>query len=189
MSMIDCEFYGGRDGLDYSEPTPCNLTKFEVEEYTESIRMQVGYRTNSLDIREVITNLGGDWDVLQGDDFNKSNYGSIVVHGPNDFNIYLPQHTSILKDNFTIAHELGHYFLHSDQGDIRIRANRFGTGRIEWEANWFAGSFLMPKEEIMRLYEEYTVKYDENTSILILSKDFDVSPSAVEVRLKRLKQP
>ena len=76
--------------------------------------------------------------------------GAIYVHGRGDFDIVLPQFTSPLRDRFTIGHELGHYFLHSRQGERPLVAYRQGSGRLEWEANWFAAGLLMPKDEFLR---------------------------------------
>lgn len=51
------------------------------------------------------------------------------------------------RDRFTCAHELGHYFLHSNSNP---RFARGGDYRIycsaEWQANVFAGEILIPQE-------------------------------------------
>lgn len=50
------------------------------------------------------------------------------------------------RDRFTVAHELGHYFLHSDvslsraDDNINVPAYR----NPEWQANTFAAALLMP---------------------------------------------
>ena len=62
---------------------------------------------------------------------------------------------NIGRRNFTIAHELGHYFLnhklHSNSffcQDKQIAEESEVTDKIEHEANYFASCFLMPKQKI-----------------------------------------
>lgn len=63
------------------------------------------------------------------------------------------------RDKFTIAHEIGHYFL-VDQ----IAFTRSETGSVpaymnpEWQANVFAGELLIPSNEIKGLSVEEIVK-------------------------------
>jgi Zn-dependent peptidase ImmA (M78 family) len=67
---------------------------------------------------------------------------------------------------FSFAHELGHYVLHKDE----IAANQFETmaqfrqwaatptncGSAEYQANEFAGRFLVPREILTREYDHHT---------------------------------
>ena len=67
------------------------------------------------------------------------------------------------RRRFTIAHELGHWYLHqSGQQSLFCRhgsvdedpgADRPELPEIEVEANWFAASLLMPAEMVRRQYE------------------------------------
>lgn len=50
--------------------------------------------------------------------------------------------------------------------------------RAEWEANWFAAAFLMPKE----VFEEKI----KSTSLQDAANFFDVSMSAAKIRAKSL---
>jgi len=108
--------------------------------------------------------------------------GSIFVHAPNDFDILLAQYTSPIRDRFTLAHEIGHYYLHSNQGDNPIVATRKGSTRIEWEANWFAAELLMPRSEFQRIHR----KLREWPAIAC---HFKVSVDAVKVRGSSLGIP
>lgn len=85
---------------------------------------------------------------------------------------------------FTIAHELGHFFLHEKkQTDIFYRKQMFHLNdenkEEEKEANWFAASLLMPKKSV---FDYYPVAPDLET----LSTLFGVSITAVYYRLKNL---
>jgi len=97
------------------------------------------------------------------------------------------------RRRFTMAHELGHILLHEDQSlsvDVRpvafLRDDSSSTGQ-DWrevEANYFAASLLMPKEEVeSRLRKLCPSTDDEDELIKLLAKGFGVSPQAMGVRL------
>lgn len=90
----------------------------------------------------------------------------------------------IKRQFFTVAHELGHYFLHKKNQEIfyRKQAIQFnGEGTLEeTEANWFAASLLMPKELVLNIWKE-------RTNVEYLAAKFGVSRSAAFWRLKNLK--
>ena len=115
------------------------------------------------------------------DEWEKSQDASITVEGPENFKIRISKFTGILRDRFSIAHEIGHYVLHSNYGEKKIEAARFGSNQIEWEANWFAAGFLMPTEHFKKLYSE------EQDAFHLASK-FLVSMPAIHVRIETYKQ-
>lgn len=97
---------------------------------------------------------------------------------------------------FTIAHELGHYFLHQEQimqtniivdGDSYLDGQKAlfrsdlieDRGRLETEANNFAAALLMP-ERLVRLVWPKLQNIEE------CAKVFKVSASAMSIRLERL---
>lgn len=61
--------------------------------------------------------------------------------------VYERAYTGVARDRFTIAHEIGHLILHTDN---RITLARNSSGGIkpyenpEWQANTFAGELLVP---------------------------------------------
>ena len=65
--------------------------------------------------------------------------------------VYLAACADDPRHRFTIAHELGHYFMH-DENTKFSRCPRNATipsyRDPEWQANVFASSFLMPKDLI-----------------------------------------
>ena len=157
---------------------PSNVWKRDVEKYAESVRKLVKLGANG-DLKAAVCQLGGELQFRDLDSWAEES-GSIYVHGPNDFDIILPQYTSPLRDRFTIAHELGHYFLHSRQGKTPLIATRKGTGRVEWEANWFAAALLMPELE----FREAAKRLDSD--IDRIAGEFGVSRDAARVRKERL---
>jgi Zn-dependent peptidase ImmA (M78 family) len=107
---------------------------------------------------------------------------SLVIHGPNDFTIFVPVNTSTARDRFTIAHELGHLVLHDDPDAPAPRAfYRYGRSRPETEANAFAGALVMPREHFIEAW------HSSGGNLGILAERFGISRSAAEVRAKVLK--
>lgn len=132
-------------------------------------------------LRGFVKLLNGEVLIADSPDAKEINGGSLVIYNDGKFHIYLSPHTSPLRDNYTIAHELGHYFLHTDLNAKNteldyISFNRYGSDKKEQQANRFAAALLMPKE----LFIE---KYRENNDVSLLSGYFGVSSPAVEVRI------
>jgi Zn-dependent peptidase ImmA (M78 family) len=98
--------------------------------------------------------------------------------------IYVADDEPANRKSFTVAHELGHYFLHSDKkNDLFYRAQIINltdeNGEQEQEANWFAAALLMPEKQLRHFYS-LTKELSE------LAVIFGVSSTAVYYRLKNL---
>jgi len=157
---------------------PSLLTKPAIDDWASKVAEHFGYSPNH-PLIELVPRLGGH--VRFGAPEDSPDGGTIYVHTTEDFDIILPQWTSPRRDQFTIAHEIGHYALHSKFGEIPLIATRTGSGRSEWEANWFAAGFLMPKVSFLKLA-------DEGKSEASLAKYFRVSIDAARIRLKTLQE-
>lgn len=122
--------------------------------------------------------LGGKVVGTNKPEYYEVNGGSLLVKKIGDFIIKLPMDTSPLSDNFTIAHELGHYFLHYKENDqIRLFA-RYGDGILEIEANRFAAALLMPKDEIIDAYHKF------GGDLIKIAAKFQVPVDIVQKRLE-----
>lgn len=135
-------------------------------------------------MEELVSKLGGK--IKYGwSEIDEMDGGSIVAQSTNDFLISLSDHTSAKRDRFTIAHELGHLFLHlrmvkKDFPDASMRATRYvdknnkQQQRCEWEANWFAAQILMPRSKFKECVEKFGVEHAASV--------FGVSNQAAKVR-------
>ena len=167
-----------RPGLHYNDLQPCNLSKLNVESYARKVADAAHYAIGA-DLKPVVDAFGGRLHYQDLDEW-VSESGSIFVHGRRDFDLLLASHTSPLRDRFTIAHELGHYFLHARQGDRPIVANRECTNkRAEWEANWFAAALLMPESDVKSAW-------NNTADVDYIASRFGVSRAAATVRLRVL---
>jgi len=100
------------------------------------------------------------------------------------------------RQRFTIAHELGHYFLHSITGvhmdtavqpRYRNEISSQGTNAEEIEANTFAAELLMPAyliEQDMRHFDGVDISDDQE--IGKLADRYGVSVQALTIRLANL---
>lgn len=103
---------------------------------------------------------------------------------------------SSTRQNFTIAHELGHLLLHDQEQlhvdrEFRVRlrsgVSSQGTDPAEQEANYFAASLLMPKSFIERDLEgEESLDLVDDALIQSMARKYKVSPQALAIRLKTL---
>jgi len=171
-----------REGVAYSEGTgvePCNWGDLKVEAYARSVSDQLGFAPGDA-LHAVLERVGGRIQKRDPSQYPFSlEAGSVFVHGVCDFDIVLASLWHPTRDRFTVAHELGHYFLHSQQGQRPIIAWRHGSTRIEWEANWFAAEFLMPAVD-------FADRQARGWSESKLAAWFGVSPEAARVRMKVL---
>ncbi|MGG7058275.1 ImmA/IrrE family metallo-endopeptidase [Clostridium tertium] len=111
----------------------------------------------------------------------------------NDINIYVNEDDTIERKRFTIAHELGHYFLHlqcnqnTEFVDMHRRTGYKTELPKEKEANQFAAAILMPQEKVKELYNSIkNLGVSESFIIEWLSEKFFVSKPAMKFRLKNL---
>lgn len=170
----------------YQPAQPSLLTKAAVHKLAESIASQVGWEPGG-DIQSVVSKLGGSVEVEDTLLSDPEQTGSLYVDSPKRFRIIVPSHTSPERDRFTIAHEFGHYVLHylwqrekQPEYPERVVAFRRGSERIEWEANWFAGAFLMPAGSFRSAFTA------RNGDLWQIANQFRVSTKAAEVRAKDL---
>ncbi|AFM20596.1 putative Zn peptidase (plasmid) [Mycolicibacterium chubuense NBB4] len=135
-----------------------------------------------VDVHELLKKLGGQ---IEFDNRPES----LEVRDPGDFTVIIPTHTSQLRDRFTIAHELGHYFLHYRApsshrvGERPSTFTRLGRNVAETQANVFASNLLMPADHFHNVF----VRMDGN--IAAVAQHFAVSVPAAKVRAEYLGLP
>lgn len=161
---------------------------------TEGVVLQRPFLTQD-NAETVISALGGklhqlpfnEWDSDWGDGYIRVNYNQ---HDEQNFDLkvykdrFPPQ-----RNTFTIAHELGHLFLHLHYGTEQWAKaqeefkdaswHRKGFGTTENEADYFAACFLMPETEFVNEWNKF-----RNTESV--AQVFDVSKTAANVRARSL---
>jgi len=102
------------------------------------------------------------------------------------------------RKRFTIAHELGHYFLHKNEDTfvdnnenlelVKFRDNTAPKTQEEREANCFAAALLMPSKSVTKHFCALTEVMGDITEVIEkLSDKYEVSHDAMMYRLINLK--
>lgn len=150
-----------------------NLNYPSINKYAQDVgeHYEIYDNRGYADIAGLLKRLGGKTELA-------TNNISMLVEKEAVFTIYIPRFTSLRRDRFTIAHELGHYFLHYVYPGLQeIMLFRRGfEDRGEIEANFFAASLVMPTEQFKTQWEYCSGDARE------LSRIFNVSPRAAEIR-------
>ncbi len=112
----------------------------------------------------------------------------ILRHEGGRWRIYLNRQDSPARQRFTLAHVLGHFFLHARPGRAFVKSGFVTDGTTvspveEREAGAFAASLLMPEGVI-----EETLLGGEPTEpqVMALARRFGVSPLAAAIRMRAL---
>lgn len=99
------------------------------------------------------------------------------------------------RQRFSLAHELGHFILHSRQTPVFVDASTIffrdelaaeGNDLVEIEANTFAAELLMPEDTLRRLIRQHPLDAFDDKAVQRLASLFGVSVQALTIRLAKL---
>lgn len=99
---------------------------------------------------------------------------------------------ALVRQRFTIAHELGHYYLHPQKDafvDYRNHKDEKKDLVItmkEKQANMFAAALLMPRKNLTRDFKNIARGLNDEEVTVILARRYEVSDDAMKFRLKNL---
>ncbi len=104
--------------------------------------------------------------------------------------IYINAEDTPKRQDFTLAHEIGHYKLHGnghreridryDYSHISNKEEREEKEKEETEANYFAASLLVPANKLKTLITEL----GRDLNIRLLANYFNVSEAMLRIRIK-----
>ena len=153
----------------------------KVNEYLEELTSNILLNNDMYKIPADIIKIAkvNDIDVYEGD-LDKKVSGAIKYDKKTDkFAILLNKNDIRTRQRFTLAHELGHFFLHKEilkDDEIHIDTMFRMPDEKEKEVDYFAGALLMNKTLLEKMYQN-------NKTIAELAELFDVSVSSMTVRL------
>lgn len=162
-----------------------------ISKITKEIRSLLFIDDDDFDIEEVVKALNGS--IIYDSSCLDEAY--IIKSSNEKFEIHLGNVSNRQRMRFSIAHELGHLFLHMNYlsfdewskieiGTTHARNTNIPYSIYESDANEFAGAFLMPKDRFLEIANDCI---DDGYYILSkIAKKFDVSVEAVNVRGKIL---
>lgn len=152
-----------------------------LEQFTSDILLANDMYTIPVDVIRLAN--ANDIKVFEAN-LEKNISGAIRLNKENDkYEILVNSQNSDVRKRYTIAHELGHYFLHKNQlkSDVHVDEILYRTENNqdeverEKEADYFGGALLMNRMLLTKLHDSYSIKE--------LADLFDVSISAMTVRL------
>ncbi len=130
-----------------------------INRLAESVRTACELGT-PVDIRDTVHRLGGE--LVEADD---ADFEAKIERVGTGFRISLGPQPHEQRRRFSVAHELGHLFLHmgylideSKWQKVGVYTDsvyyRFGYSTEEFEANEFAASLLMPRAEFVQVAQK-----------------------------------
>lgn len=141
-------------------------------------------------MRQLVLDLGGVLYVTETLDKDVDGRICKVNDGATKFSIEIPKHTPETRDRFTIAHEIGHLFVHMgymtdswDETESEFKdsvKHRKGRSVEESEANEFAASLLMPAREFRAAARKHL--RGDTYDVAEIAKEFGVSVQAATLR-------
>lgn len=141
-----------------------------------------------VDIKKLVETLGisvrkkdfGDIEKLA-----KAREGTILgaaISKGNNLTVFYSDKATYNRMRFTVAHEIAHCCLHSDDLEVKhVELRTDADNEHEQEANRFAGELLIPKKLLDKEYEKFIIP-----SLKTLAEIFDVSVNVMAARLDYL---
>lgn len=146
-----------------------------------------------IDLDELVTKMGisiipFDFSTIESQvDISSGAILGATVSQDEDLSIFYRSGDTENRKRFTIAHEIAHCCLHTDNlidHHIELRDNSKAMAGKEYEANIFAGELLIPEEALNKVYKQLIVP-----SLASLSRIFKVSTTVMVARLDYLNMP
>ena len=136
--------------------------QYEIDKIATKIRAILNISYDNFNLNEIIKKLGG---TITFNSFCDSE-SKVMKTSSNSFEIQLNNTLNSANISFSIAHELGHLFLHMKylinptfwesipNDSSHVCKNNLPYSISESEANLFAVSFLMPKDEFIKIADK-----------------------------------
>lgn len=144
-----------------------------------------------VDVHQIALDLG--LTVIERDLEDQVSGMLVIKKGRGTIAINENQHLN--RQRFSIAHEIGHYLLHRDDGQVfidatpvffRDTASAEGRSLQEIAANRFAAELLMPEQNMREILHNQPIDVFDDTAIRRIANQFGVSSQALTIRLTRL---
>lgn len=166
--------------------TNATLNTSEIENKASQILKDHGLFSLPVDPVSLANNIGIK---VNNAVFSDDNLSGLIAKRGSNISILVNKSDPPYRKRFTIAHELGHHFLHllsdGEFVDKKVDLFRDAEGgdqskKIEVQANQFAAALLMPPELVK-------IEYQKNNDVSDLARKFNVSEEAMGYRLQRLR--
>ena len=151
------------------------LTDREIEMAADTLRQTSGlHDTGPENIASVLEGLGVRTLFFEHD--GKGLEGLSTIRGEMVLVMLRDRKKVVERTIFSAAHELGHLVLHPHLFSTDVQDEAVDTKRYEREADKFAGNFLVPSDELVRIWKEERLrKLSLFNSLILLKRVFHVS--------------
>ncbi len=168
-----------------------------IEDKVRELLRDCGIKTPAIDVRRVARFLGASVRMVSAN----SEVSGMLYRRDDGSVIGINEDHHLNRQRFSIAHEIGHLCLHSndlylDRGGPSVywrdAISGLGSDGDEIEANHFAACLLMPRGFLLsdlrsgRVHGDALSRGDDET-ITWLAKRYQVSPQAMTLRLVNLR--
>lgn len=164
----------------------------QIQIEADRVRALYGQRHWPVDVEQIAYAAGLR---VEYDELPEGVSGLLFVHGHKRF-IVVERMEAPRRQRFSIAHELGHYFIHNSGQHAHVGRpvamarsliSKMGSAPEEREANVFAAELLMPSDLIRAYIEEKRWPWLDELCIPDLAEAFKVSEQAMAIRLGALE--
>jgi len=159
-----------------------------LEQVVEKLHQELGVNSIPVNLEIVTEKLGIRVKTAPSEEFS-----GLLLRKNDTAMIGVNNEESQVRQRFTIAHELGHFFLHKtkdtfvDYRDNKINnSSEFVRTDAEKQANMFAATFLMPKGYLISDIKKMAKLEISELEIGKLAKKYDVSRDAMNYRILNL---
>lgn len=162
------------------------LTEVEIDSAADTLRQRSGLHDNGPEnILSVLEGLGVRTLFLEHDAKGLDGISTIQ----SDMMLVMLRDLPVVERTiFSAAHELGHLYLHPYLFTSEASDTQAAVKRYEREANRFAGSFLVPGDDLVRVWrEERLQRHTLFDSLLLLKRVFHVSFGCLYQRVVQMR--
>lgn len=156
----------------------------KIEKKAEEILGQFNLKTIPVPVEEISDKLGIKISRAPSKDFS-----GLLIRKESRALIGVNSSEGSTRQRFTIAHELGHFYLHPQKDTfVDYRDNSEGVIRTtrEREADMFAAALLMPRTLLQRDFKNLSKEGFTEDELQLLVKKYQVSEKAMRFRLLNL---
>jgi Zn-dependent peptidase ImmA (M78 family) len=164
-----------------------------IENQTLEILNELGISKLPIPIKQIAKERGIQ---IKPYKFDDDVSGLLLLQNGNAIIGYDPLESSV-RQRFTIAHEFGHFILHSKVSGlfvdkifkVHFRDSESSTGenKKEKEANAFAAAILMPRNLLVNEINKSDYDLADDSFLKELAKKFNVSTQAMSFRISNLR--
>jgi len=156
----------------------------KIENITEEILNKLSIKNIPVQVDEIASKLQIKISRAPSKDFS-----GLLIRKDGHALIGINNNEASVRQRFTIAHELGHFFLHPRKDTfVDYRDNKKDVMRtaVEKQANMFAAALLMPRTLLEKDFRALIKKGFGEDELTILADKYQVSEDAMKFRLLNL---